>query len=172
MIVKQIVTGGVSVAGGVAGAVAIAALSLSALATNRPLTETELASPGAQAISKLPREFINAPKAKRFSLRAKQDDDIAAGREIEEIRVIGERDPEDAVAAKRPPSLVFRNQLERDKTLSAKDITMMGLCFIGLCGSNYGPDGAPVEDKTFTRAELKKDKSSLDMSKQFAGTYQ
>ncbi len=150
----------------------VAAAALPASPAARPLTETDLASPAANAIKKVPKEVINAPKPKRFSLEAKQDEDLAAARYTEEIRVFGDRDPEDVVAQKRPPLLAFRDKLARERTLTPKDITMMGLCLIGLCGANYGQDGAPVEDKTIPRGERGAQKSSIEMIRQFSGTYQ
>ena len=136
------------------------------------LREVDLDGTAARMIKTVPKEIINAPKAKRFSLAARHDEDQATARYAEEIRVFGDRDPEDVTSPKRTPMLAFRDKLEREKTLTPKDITMMGLCFIGLCGAHYGPDGAPVEDRAFTRAETKKNKSSLEMSQQFRGTYQ
>lgn len=153
-----------------ASILAAAALPMSVVA--RPLTAADLASPGASAIKKVPKEIINAPKPKRFSLEAKQDEDLAAARYVEEISVLGDRDPEDVTLQKRPPMLAFRDKLARERTLTPKDITVMGLCFIGLCGANYGPEGIPVESNTATRGELGAKKSSIDLIKQFSGTYQ
>ena len=136
------------------------------------LRETDLDSRAAKMIKVVPKEIINAPKAKQFSMAAKYDDDLAVAKYIEEIRVYGEREPEDMTGPKLPPMLAFRDKLEREKTYTPKEITMMGLCFIGLCGLNYGPDGAPVEDRAFTRGEKGTNKSSLKLSRQFRGTYQ
>ena len=141
-------------------------------AAGQAMTEQETASIGAREIKKIPREFVNAPKAKRFSLAAKHDDDAAAARHIEEIRVLGSRDPEDITAPNRAPMLAFREMLENDKPLTPLQKTKIALCFIGLCGGNYGPDGAPVESQAVSRAESRTNQSSLQMSTRFGGTYQ
>lgn len=74
---------------------------------------------------------------------------------LEEIRVFGNGDPEDYVAPKPAPMLVFRASLERQRPMTLKEIAQAGLCFIGLC-SIYGPDGAPIEDTPEQRAERRK----------------
>lgn len=74
---------------------------------------------------------------------------------LEEIRVFGNGDPEDYVALKPAPMLVFRALLERQRPMTPKEIAQAGLCFIGLC-SIYAPDGAPIEDTPEQRAERRK----------------
>jgi hypothetical protein len=123
-------------------------------------------------IKKIPKDVINAPKPKRFSEAAKKEEASATGRDVEEIRVIGERDPEDVSPSKRPPMLVFRDRLENDRPLTPWQKTQIALCFIGLCAPKYGPEGIPVESKALTRAEQQTDKSSLQISQQFRGTFQ
>ncbi len=156
----------------VATAVTATLIAVPMLAGAAPLPDAELDGAAARLIKSVPKEILHAPKAKRFSHAARQEEDEAAARYVEEIRVFGDRDPEDVISPRRPPMLAFRDRLEREKTLTPKDITMMGLCFIGLCGANYGPDGAPVEDRAYTRAEKGTNKSSLELSRQFRGTYQ
>jgi hypothetical protein len=74
---------------------------------------------------------------------------------LEEIRVFGNVDPEDYVAPKPPPMLVFRATLDKQRPMTPKEITQLGLCFIGLCGI-YGPDGIPAELSVTDRAEARK----------------
>jgi len=141
-------------------------------ANAKTLTDDELASTAAQMVKKLPRSVINAPKAKRFSVADAVERDAALARATDEITVVGERDPEDLSVAKRPPMLAFRDRLEKDRPSTPYEKTQFVLCIIGLCGAGYGPDGAPVENLAYTRAEKKKNVSSLQLSKQFTGTLQ
>ena len=155
-------------------AVLVTAMVIAApmMAAAAQLRDAELDNAAAKLIKSVPKEILLAPRAKRYSQAARQEEDEAAAHTIEEIRVFGDRDPEDVGNPKRPPMLAFRDKLEREKTYTPKEITMGVLCFIGLCGANYGPDGAPVEDRAFTRAEKGTKKSSLELSRQFRGTYQ
>jgi hypothetical protein len=145
--------------------------SVSTASTTR-LSEEDISSHGAKMIKKIPKDVINAPKPKRFSEAAKKEESAAATSDVEEIRVIGERDPEDVSPSKRAPMLAFRERLENDRPLTPWQKTQIGLCLIGLCGAKYGPEGIPVESKAFTRAEEQTDKSSLQLSKQFRGALQ
>lgn len=83
---------------------------------------------------------------------------------LEEIRVFGNTDPEDYTAPKPAPMLVFRATLDKQKPLTPKQITQMGLCVIGLCGI-YGPDGIPVEASALDRAEDKKNATTVELSR-------
>jgi hypothetical protein len=141
-------------------------------ANTKPLTDEDIASTAAKMIKKIPRDVINAPKAKRFSNAAAAEEDAKLAGLTESITVVSERDPEDVNISKRPPMLVFRERLENERPSTPYEKAQTVLCIIGLCGRGYGPDGAPVENRAYTRAEKKVDKSSLEMSKQFTGTYQ
>jgi hypothetical protein len=142
------------------------------IANTKPLTDDELASPAAKMIKKVPKNEINAPKPKRFSNAAAAEEDRKLAGMTESITVVSERDPEDINAAKRPPMLVFRERLENERHSTPYEKAQTVLCILGFCGKGYGPEGAPVENRAYTRAEKKVDKSSLEMSKQFTGTYQ
>jgi hypothetical protein len=83
---------------------------------------------------------------------------------LEEIRVFGNGDPEDYVAPKPPPMLVFRSQLDKQRPMTPKEITQLGLCFIGLCGI-YGPDGIPAEASAINRAEDRKNATTVELSR-------
>lgn len=83
---------------------------------------------------------------------------------LEEIRVFGKVDPEDYVAPKPPPMLVFRANLEKQRPMTPKEITQLGLCFIGLCGI-YGADGAPVDSGAAYRQEARKDATTVELSR-------
>jgi hypothetical protein len=83
---------------------------------------------------------------------------------LEEIRVFGNGDPEDYVAPKPPPMLVFRAQLDKQRPMTPKEITQLGLCFIGLCGI-YGPDGIPTELSAVDRAEDRKNATTVELSR-------
>jgi hypothetical protein len=135
------------------------------------LAPEDLETPAAAAVRKLPKDVVNAPKPKRFSLEAKRDEDMAAARGVEEIIVRGQRDPEDVVT-KRPPMLAFRQQLERDKPITPKQIAQGALCLIGLCSADYGPEGIPVENTAYTKGEKGAKKTLLEQGLQFRGTYQ
>jgi hypothetical protein len=141
-------------------------------ANTKPLTDDDLASTAAQMVKKIPKSVINAPKPKRFSEAAKKEEDAVIAGLTESLTVIAERDPEDINTPKRPPMLVFRERLENERPSTPFEKAQFALCLIGLCGRGYGPDGAPVENRAYTRAEKKVDKSSLEISKQFTGTYQ
>ncbi len=139
--------------------------------TPAELSAGDLETPAAAAIRKLPKDFVNAPKAKRFSLAAKRDEDDAAKRGIDEIVVTGQRDPEDVIS-KRSSMAAFRQQLERDKPITPKQIAQGALCLIGLCSADYGPEGIPVENTAYNRGEKGAKKTVLEQSLQFRGTYQ
>jgi len=143
--------------------------TVEAVASVKP---TDLDSPAAAAIRKLPKDMVNAPKPKRFSVEAKRDEDVAGDRVTEEILVRGEREPEDVLGPRKSPMQVFREKLERDRPMTPKEKTQLALCFIGLCAANYGPDGAPVENMAYSRAERGAKKSTLELSQQFRGTLQ
>ncbi len=83
---------------------------------------------------------------------------------LEEIRVFGNGDPEDYVAPKPPPMLVFRATLDKQRPMSAKEITQLGLCFIGLCGI-YKPDGSPYELSAVDRAEDRKNATTMELAR-------
>jgi hypothetical protein len=83
---------------------------------------------------------------------------------LEEIRVFGNGDPEDYVAPKPPPMLVFRAQLDKQRPMTPKEITQLGLCFIGLCGI-YGPEGIPSEASIINRAEDRKNATTIELSR-------
>jgi len=134
------------------------------------LSAAELESPAAAALRKLPKEFVNSPKARRFSLAAQRDEDTASARPPEEFIVRAERDPED-VLRKKSGMQNLRERLERDRPMTLAEKSKLALCFIGLC-ADYGPDGAPHEDKTFSRSEQAAKRSTLEMTQQFRGTYQ
>ena len=140
-------------------------------ASNAPLSSTDIESPSAAAIRKLPKESINTPTPKRFSLAEQREQELATARGLDEITVFGARDPED-VLKKLPPMLAFRARMDRERPMTPKEKTQLVLCLLGLCGANYGPDGAPVEDKLFSRSELAAKRSTLEMSQQFRGTFQ
>jgi hypothetical protein len=146
----------------------VSAASAAVTATAFKLPDT----PAQSAIKQLPRDVVNAPRARRYSLAEQRDQEERLRLGIDSITVYGQVDPEDFVA-KRAPMLAFRDRL--DKTpgpMSPAKQTQMVLCFIGLCGLGYGPDGIPVEDKTFSRGELNAKKGLLEQSLQFRGTYQ
>jgi hypothetical protein len=124
-----------------------------------------------QAIKKIPRELVNAPREKRFSLAEQRDQAERLQRGIDVIEVYGVRDPEDVTAKKLAPMLAFRQRLEKDKPLTPWQIARMPFCFIGLCPS-YGSEGIPVEDTATTRGERNAQKSSLELANQFRGTLQ
>jgi hypothetical protein len=83
---------------------------------------------------------------------------------LDEIRVFSNGDPEDYVAPKPPPMLVFRAQLDKQRPMTPKEISQLGLCFIGLCGI-YGPDGIPVELSAIDRAENRKNATTIELSR-------
>jgi hypothetical protein len=83
---------------------------------------------------------------------------------LEEIRVFANGDPEDYVAPKPPPMLVFRATLDKQRPMTPKDMTQLGLCFIGLCGI-YGPDGIPTEASIMDRAEDRKNATTIELSR-------
>jgi hypothetical protein len=83
---------------------------------------------------------------------------------LEEIRVFGNGDPEDYVAPKPPPMLVFRAQLDKQRPMTPKEITQLGLCFVALCGI-YGPDGIPTELSAVDRAEDRKNATTVELSR-------
>lgn len=145
--------------------------TLSTANAQAPLSAADLETPAAAAVRKLPKDFVNAPQQRRFSLAAKRDEDDAAKRGIDEIVVTGQRDPED-VLTKRTPMAAFREKLERDRPTTPKEKVQMALCFIGLCAANYGPEGIPVENSAYTRGERGAKKTVLEQSLQFRGTYQ
>ncbi len=138
----------------------------------KPLTDEQLASTAAQMVKKIPASVLYASKPKRFSEAAAKEEEAALAKLTESITVIAERDPEDINVSKRPPMLAFRDKLDRERPSTPAEKAQLVLCLIGLCGRGYGPDGAPVENRAYTRAEKKVDKSSLELSKQFTGTYQ
>jgi hypothetical protein len=83
---------------------------------------------------------------------------------LEEIRIFDKVDPEDYVAPKTAPMLVFRATLDKQRPMTPKEITQLGLCFIGLCGI-YGPDGAPVDSGAAYRQEARKDATTVELSR-------
>lgn len=83
---------------------------------------------------------------------------------LEEIRVFGNVEPEDYVAPKPPPMLVFRAQLDKQRPMTPKEMTQLGLCFIGLCGI-YGPNGIPTEASIMDRAEDRKNATTMELSR-------
>ena len=52
---------------------------------------------------------------------------------LEEIRVVDAIAPEDYVAPKIAPMMVFRAKLDRQRPRTPQEITQAALCFIGLC---------------------------------------
>ena len=151
-----------------------------ALANSTPVPANDVApqafklpdSAAHAAIKKLPREAVNTPRAKRFSLAEKAAQDESAKRGIDEIVVYGSADPEDFVS-KRPPMLAFRDRLDRTPApMTPAQIAQTALCLVGLCSKGYGPEGIPIEDTVTTRAEKNKDRSALQQTLQFRGTYQ
>ncbi len=83
---------------------------------------------------------------------------------LEEMRVYGSGDPEDYVAPKPPPMLVFRATLDKQRPMTAKEITQLGLCFVGLCGI-YKPDGSPYELSAVDRAEERKNATTMELAR-------
>jgi hypothetical protein len=83
---------------------------------------------------------------------------------LEEIRVFGNVEPEDYVAPKPAPMLVFRATLDKQRPMTAKEITQLGMCFIGLCNM-YGPDGIPSETSAIDRAEDRKNATTVELSR-------
>lgn len=129
-------------------------------------------TPAQNAIKQLPKDVVNSPRPLRYSLAEQRDQEEGLRKGIDTITVYGQVDPEDYVS-KRSPMLVFRDTL--DKTpgpMSPAQKAQAVLCLVGLCGANYGPDGAPVEDKSFSRGERNSRKSLLEQSSQFRGTLQ
>jgi hypothetical protein len=123
-----------------------------------------LDSPAATQIKKLPKDVVNARQPRRFSQAAEREQAMALDRNIDEIRVVADRDPDDVVRRVAPFD-EFRNRMENDRRMTPADIAKFGLCFFGLCGANYGPDGAPVESKAFTRSEAAKARSTLELGR-------
>ncbi len=89
---------------------------------------------------------------------------------LEEIRVFANGDPEDYVAPKPAPMLVFRAQLDKQRPMTPKEMVQLPLCFIGLCGI-YKPDGSPFELSAVDRAEDRKNASTMELA-QVRGTLQ
>ena len=89
---------------------------------------------------------------------------------LDEIRVFGNGDPEDYVAPKPAPMLVFRATLDKQRPMTAKEVTQLGLCLIGLCGV-YKPDGSPYELSAVDRAEDRKNATTVELSR-VSGTLQ
>jgi hypothetical protein len=60
--------------------------------------------------------------------------------------------------------LVFRATLDKQRPMTPKEITQLGLCFIGLCGI-YGPDGISSETSAIDRAEDRKNAPTVELSR-------
>jgi hypothetical protein len=123
-----------------------------------------------EALKKLSKDEINAPREKRFSLAEQQLEAQRIERGLDVIEVIGQRDPEDISKRKLPPMLAFRARLDADKPLTPAQIAKGALCLIGLC-ANYGPDGLPPEPTREDKSEARKNRSTTELS-QVRGTYQ
>jgi hypothetical protein len=123
-----------------------------------------LDSPAATHIKKVPKEILNGVQPRRFSQAAEREQAAALERNVDEIRVIADRDPDD-VTRRVAPFDEFRSRMENDRRMTPADIAKLGLCLFGLCGANYGPDGAPVESKAFTRGESGKNRSTLELGR-------
>ncbi len=119
-------------------------------------------------LKEVERETKNQIRAESLKLPIKPDAPKRPAAEniqrLEEIRVFGNVDPEDYVAPKPAPMLVFRATLDKQRPMSAKEITQMGMCFIGLCGI-YGPEGIPTEASIVNRAEDRKNASTIELSR-------
>ncbi len=139
--------------------------------TSSPTTDP-LDTPAQAAFKKIPKDFLGSVKPKRFSLEEKEAQEQAAKFGIDEIRVYALREPEEVSVSKRPPILAFRDKMDRERPMTPKEKAQLVLCFIGLCGANYGPEGILVEDKAYSRGELNSKKSTLELSQQFRGTLQ
>lgn len=120
------------------------------------------------ALKEVERESKNQIRAESLKLPPKPDAPKRPAAEniqrLDEIRVFGNGDPEDYVAPKPPPMLVFRAQLDKQRPMTPKEITQLGLCFIGLCGI-YGPDGIPTEASITDRAEDRKNATTVELSR-------
>ncbi len=120
------------------------------------------------ALKEVERESKNQIRAESLKLPSKPDAPKRPAAEniqrLEEIRVFGNVDPEDYVAPKPPPMLVFRATLDKQRPMTAKEITQLGMCFIGLCGI-YGPDGIPSETSVIDRAEDRKNATTVELSR-------
>ena len=71
---------------------------------------------------------------------------------LEEIRVVDTIAPEDYVAPKTAPMLVFRAALDRQRPRTPKEITQAALCFIGLCAIDTSRE-LSIADRNEARAK-------------------
>jgi hypothetical protein len=125
----------------------------------------KLDSPAATQIKKVPRDVINARAPRRFSQAEQREEIEAAKRNVDEIRVYADRDPED-VARSKSGFVQLRERMENDKPLTPAQIAQGALCFIGLC-ANYGPDGAPPEPARESTAKARREQSTTQQSRLF-----
>ena len=71
---------------------------------------------------------------------------------LEEIRVVDTIAPEDYVAPKTAPMLVFRAALDRQRPRTPKEITQAALCFIKLCAIDTSRE-LSIADRNEARAK-------------------
>ncbi len=71
---------------------------------------------------------------------------------LEEIRVVDTIAPEDYVAPKTAPMLVFRAALDRQRPRTPKEISQAALCFIGLCAIDTSRE-LGIADRNEARAK-------------------
>ncbi len=83
---------------------------------------------------------------------------------LDEIRVFGRVDPEDYVAPKRPPMLVFRATLDAQRPATPAEIACGLMAIVGLCW-HYDRDGAILGPDPAARAEDRKNNTSLGNSR-------
>jgi hypothetical protein len=74
--------------------------------------------------------------------------------ELDEIRVYGQREPEDISPKRKPPLQQFRERLNNDRPLTPAEKASIVLCAIGMC-NRYNADGAPPEPSVTDRNEAR-----------------
>jgi hypothetical protein len=147
-----------------------ATVPANAATTSNAVPAAALDTPAQTAAKKLPKDFINA-KPQRFSAAEKSR--VEPVTRLDEILIEGRIDPEDYVGPKKAPMAQFRERLEKAPSpMTPKEKTQLALCFIGLCGIGYGPDGVPPEPSRDAKRDARLNQSTTQLNSQFRGTVQ
>lgn len=101
-----------------------------------------LLSPAARAIQKIP---LATPAEKVLPVSKADAAKLKPHLTLDEIRIYGQREPEDFTRPKRAPMLVFRDRLDRERPETPAESTSRYLCYIGLCGGI--PNEVGVEER-------------------------
>ena len=118
----------------------------------RPIAGVTMDTKAQTYVRSLPKTATVSAQKKEEIAKRKASEGPAEIQTLEEIKVRDRLDPEDYVAPKTAPMLVFREKLDAQRPMTPQEITKLALCFIKLCAVDTSKE-LKIDERNEARAK-------------------